>query len=96
MTITYSLWQGSQLLSVGNKANNPEEILAVIAELNKLGKGFTFNVREVNTNEQTTNYTSANRYWDSRPFNVAPCHKRFTREWIRLNGKRFIWICRCN
>jgi hypothetical protein len=51
MTITYSLWQGSNLLSVGNKANKPEEILAVIEELNKLGKGFTFNVREVNTNE---------------------------------------------
>ena len=35
MTITYSLWQGSQLLSVNNKASKPEEILAVIEELNK-------------------------------------------------------------
>jgi hypothetical protein len=51
MTITYSLWQGSQLLSVNNKANKPEEILAVIEELNKLGKGFTFNVREVDTSK---------------------------------------------
>jgi hypothetical protein len=49
MTITYSLWQGSNLLSVNNKASKPEEILAVIEELNKLGKGFTFNVREVDT-----------------------------------------------
>jgi hypothetical protein len=49
MTITYSLWQGSQLLSTGNTANKPEEILAVIAELNKLGKGFSFIVREVDT-----------------------------------------------
>ena len=49
MTITYSLWQGSQLLSVNNKASNSEEILAVIAELNKLGKGFTYNIREVET-----------------------------------------------
>lgn len=49
MTITYSLWQGSQLLSVNNKASKPEEILAVMEELNKLGKGFTFNVREVDT-----------------------------------------------
>ena len=47
MTITYSLWQGGNLLSVGNKASKPEEILAVIAELNKLGKGFTYNIREV-------------------------------------------------
>jgi hypothetical protein len=47
MTITYSLWQGSNLLSVGNKASNAEEILAVMAELNKLGKGFTYNVRNV-------------------------------------------------
>lgn len=49
MTITYSLWQGSNLLSVDNKANKPEEILAVIAELNKLGKGFTYNIRGVDT-----------------------------------------------
>ena len=49
MTIEYSLWQGSSLLSVGNKANSPEEILEVIAELNKLGKGFTYNIREVDT-----------------------------------------------
>jgi len=49
MTITYSIWQGSNLLSVDNKASKPEEILAVIAELNKLGKGFTYNVRGVDT-----------------------------------------------
>ena len=49
MKITYSLWQGSQLLSVNNKANKPEEILAVMEELNKLGKGFTYNVRKVET-----------------------------------------------
>ena len=49
MTITYTLWQGSNLLSVNNKANSPEEILAVMEELNKLGKGFTYNVREVDT-----------------------------------------------
>lgn len=51
MTITYTLWQGSQLLAVNQKANKPEEILAVIAELNKLGKGFTYNIREVDTSK---------------------------------------------
>jgi hypothetical protein len=49
MTITYTLWQGSQLLAVNQKASKPEDILAVMEELNKLGKGFTFNVREVDT-----------------------------------------------
>ena len=49
MTITYSLWQGSNLLSVDNKANNAEEILSVMKELEKLGKGFTYNVRGVDT-----------------------------------------------
>ena len=49
MTITYTLWQGSQLLAVNQKASKPEEILAVIEELNKLGKGFTYNIREVDT-----------------------------------------------
>jgi hypothetical protein len=47
MVITYTLWQGSQLLAVNQKANKPEEILAVIKELEKLGKGFTYNIREV-------------------------------------------------
>jgi hypothetical protein len=47
MKITYSLWRDCQLLSTGNTANNPEEILAVMEELNKLGKGFSFIVREV-------------------------------------------------
>jgi hypothetical protein len=47
MTITYTLWQGSQLLAVNQKASKPEEILAVIKELEKLGKGFTYNIREV-------------------------------------------------
>ena len=49
MKITYSLWQGSQLLAVNQKANKPEEILAVMKELEKLGKGFTYIVREVDT-----------------------------------------------
>ena len=50
MTITYSLWQGSQLLSVDNKANSADELLNVMTELNKLGKGFSFIVREVEVN----------------------------------------------
>jgi hypothetical protein len=47
MTITYSLWQGSQLLSVDNKANNADEILSVMKDLEKLGKGFSYIVRGV-------------------------------------------------
>ena len=47
MTITYSLWQGSNLLSVDNTAKNSAELLAVMSELEKLGKGFTYNVRKV-------------------------------------------------
>ena len=47
ITITYSLWQGGSLLSVGNKATSADELLNVMTELNKLGKGFTYNIREV-------------------------------------------------
>jgi len=36
-----------QLLSVDNKANSADELLNVMTELNKLGKGFTYNVRGV-------------------------------------------------
>jgi len=47
MTITYSLWQDSSLLSIDNKANSADEILSVMAELEKLGKGFTYCIRGV-------------------------------------------------
>ena len=50
MTITYSLWQGANLLSVDNSANNADEILDVMKDLNKLGKNFTYNVRKVEVN----------------------------------------------
>jgi hypothetical protein len=50
MTITYSLWEGSTLLSIDNKANSADELLKVMADLNKLGKNFTYNVRKVEVN----------------------------------------------
>jgi hypothetical protein len=49
MTITYTLWQGRNLLAVNQKANKPEDILEVMAQLEKLGKGFTYVIREVDT-----------------------------------------------
>ena len=51
MTITYTLWQGSILLSVNNKANSADELLDVMKELNKLGKNFTYNIRKVEVNK---------------------------------------------
>jgi len=51
MTITYTLWQGSSLLAVNQKASSAEELLNVMEELNKLGKGFTYNIREVEVNK---------------------------------------------
>ena len=50
MKITYSIWQGVNLLSVDNTANNADELLDVMKDLNKLGKGFTYNVRKVEVN----------------------------------------------
>jgi hypothetical protein len=49
MTITYVLWQGNTLLAVNQKAKSADEILKVIEELSKLGKGFHAIVREVDT-----------------------------------------------
>ena len=50
MTITYSLWQGANLLSVDNKANNADELLKVMADLNKLGKKYGAQVGETKVN----------------------------------------------
>jgi hypothetical protein len=50
MKISYSIWQGANLLSVDNTANNADELLDVMKDLNKLGKGFTYNIRKVEVN----------------------------------------------
>jgi len=51
MKITYSLWQGSRLLSIYNTATNIKEIDEVVAELNasnlaKVQK-FSANIQEI-------------------------------------------------
>jgi len=51
MTITYAIWQGSRLLSVGNTATNIKDIDKLIATLNdsEIGKKnkFSANIQEV-------------------------------------------------
>ncbi len=51
MTITYSIWQGSRLLSIDNKATDPKQIDELIHSLNEseLGKvkKFHANVQDV-------------------------------------------------
>jgi hypothetical protein len=52
--ITYSIWQGSRLLSIDNNATSPKEIDALITALNdsELGKKtkFTANVQTIQAN----------------------------------------------
>ena len=54
MKITYSIWQGSRLLSIDNVATSPKDIDALIASLNasELGKKtkFTANVQTIQAN----------------------------------------------
>jgi hypothetical protein len=49
MTITYSIWQGSNLLAIDQIAQSVDDITKVMTELNKLGKGFNYIVRKVDT-----------------------------------------------
>jgi hypothetical protein len=55
MTITYSIWQGSWLLSINNTAKSMQEIEKVINELNnhKLEKQtkFSANIMKVQVNK---------------------------------------------
>ena len=55
MTITYSLWQGSRLLSIDNIATNIKEIDTIINTLNAsdIGKKAKFhaNVMEIKVNK---------------------------------------------
>jgi len=55
MTITYSIWQGSKLISIDNIANDVKSIDTLINTLNdsELGKGkkFTANVMHIKAGE---------------------------------------------
>jgi hypothetical protein len=55
MKITYSIWQGSRLLSIDNVASTAQEIDALIKSLNDsdLGKKtkFTANVQTIQAND---------------------------------------------
>jgi hypothetical protein len=54
MKITYSIWQGSRLLSIDNVASAPQEVDALINSLNDsdLGKKvkFTANIQTIQVN----------------------------------------------
>ena len=47
MTITYSLWDGAQLLGVDFKATSAEEMKQAVAELQKVSKNVVAHMRKV-------------------------------------------------
>jgi hypothetical protein len=47
MTITYSLWDGAQLLGVDFKASSADEMNTVVTELQKVSKGVVAHLRKV-------------------------------------------------
>lgn len=47
MTITYSLWDGAQLLGVDFKASSADEMNKVVAELKKVSSNITAHMRKV-------------------------------------------------
>ena len=47
MTITYSLWDGAQLLGAGLTANNAEEVNKVVEDLQKVSINVMAHMRKV-------------------------------------------------
>ena len=47
MTITYSLWDGAQLLGVDFKATNADEMNKVVADLQKISTNVVAHLRKV-------------------------------------------------
>ena len=47
MTITYSLWDGMQLLGVDFKASSADEMNTVVSELQKVSKNVVAHMRKV-------------------------------------------------
>jgi hypothetical protein len=50
MTITYSLWDGAQLLGVNFTANSADEMNKVVSELQKVSKNVVAHMRKVEQN----------------------------------------------
>ena len=50
MTITYSLWDGAQLLGVDFKATSADEMNKAVAELQKVSKNVVAHMRKVEQN----------------------------------------------
>jgi hypothetical protein len=50
MTITYSLWDGAQLLGVDFKASSADEMNKVVADLQKVSSNVTAHLRKVTQN----------------------------------------------
>jgi hypothetical protein len=50
MTITYSLWDGSQLLSANMTASSADEMNKVVADLQKVSKNVVAHMRKVTQN----------------------------------------------
>ena len=50
LKITYSLWDGSQLLGVDFTANGADEMLKTVAELQKVSKNVVAHMRKVEKN----------------------------------------------
>ena len=50
MTITYSLWDGSQLLGAGLTANSADEMNKVVKDLQKVSSNVVAHMRKVTQN----------------------------------------------
>ena len=50
LKITYSLWDGAQLLGVDFTANSADEMLKTVAELQKVSKNVVAHMRKVEKN----------------------------------------------
>ena len=50
MTITYSLWDGAQLLGTGLTANSAAEMNKIVADLQKVSSGVVAHMRKVTQN----------------------------------------------
>jgi hypothetical protein len=50
LKITYSMWDGAQLLGVDFTANSADEMLKVVSELQKVSKNVVAHMRKVEKN----------------------------------------------
>ena len=77
MTITYSLWDGMQLLGVDFKASSADEMNTVVSELQKVSKNVVAHMRKVEVAQWSSTQTQITSLSTLTTYTLAVQQQRY-------------------